>query len=340
MSARQALDQAGLPERFEGELAERTGVILATGLGGVGTLVEGISTNALRGPGRISPFLIPMGIPNIGAGQIAISFGMTGPNFTTVSACASGGHALGESSEIIRRGDADVMVAGGAEAGIFEPLVGGFAAMRALSTRNDDPEAASRPFDSGRDGFVIGEGTGVVILEALEHAEARGAHDLRRARRLRRDRGRLAHHAAGARRDRRGPGRPASRSPRPGSTPADIDHVNAHATSTPEGDKAELQAIKTIFGEGASRVSVTANKSMLGHTLGAAGAIEAIVTIQSILTGCVPPTINLDDPDPESVGLDLTPNVAAPRDDPDGAQQLVRVRRPEHGARSSRRFDA
>ena len=175
VAAREALDQAGLPGRFEGDLAERTGVILGTGLGGVGTLIEGIEINTLRGPDRISPFLIPMGIPNIGSGQIAIQFGMTGPNFTTASACATGGHALGESSEIIRRGDADLMVAGGAEAGIYEPIVGGFAAMRAVSTRNDDPEEASRPFDRGRDGFVIGEGAGVVVLEALEHAEARGA---------------------------------------------------------------------------------------------------------------------------------------------------------------------
>jgi 3-oxoacyl-[acyl-carrier-protein] synthase II len=313
VAAREALDQAGLPERFEGELAERTGVILATGLGGVGTLVEGISTNALRGPDRISPFLVPMGIPNIGAGQIAISFGMTGPNFTTVSACASGGHALGESSEIIRRGDADVMVAGGTEAGIFEPLVGGFAAMRALSTRNDDPEGASRPFDTGRDGFVIGEGSGVVILEALEHAEARGATIYAElvGYGATADASHITLPAPG--------GMGAVRAARiaigkAGLEPADIDHVNAHATSTPEGDKAELQAMRTIFGDGASRVAITANKSMLGHTLGAAGAIEAVVTIQSILTGCVPPTINLVDPDPESVGLDLTPNVAASRE--------------------------
>jgi 3-oxoacyl-[acyl-carrier-protein] synthase II len=313
VAAREALDQAGLPARFEGELAERTGVILATGLGGVGTLVEGISTNALRGPDRISPFLVPMGIPNIGAGQIAISFGMTGPNFTTVSACASGGHALGESSEIIRRGDADVMVAGGTEAGIFEPLVGGFAAMRALSTRNDDPEGASRPFDSGRDGFVIGEGSGVVILEALEHAEARGATIYAElvGYGATADASHITLPAPG--------GIGAVRAARiaigkAGLEPADIDHVNAHATSTPEGDKAELQAMRTIFGDGASRVAITANKSMLGHTLGAAGAIEAVVTIQSILTGCVPPTINLVDPDPESVGLDLTPNVAASRE--------------------------
>jgi 3-oxoacyl-[acyl-carrier-protein] synthase II len=312
VAAREALDQAGLPERFEGDLAERTGVILGTGLGGVGTLIEGFSTNALRGPDRISPFLIPMGIPNIGSGQVAIQFGMTGPNFTTVSACATGGHALGESSEIIRRGDADVMVAGGAEAGIYEALVGGFAAMRALSTRNDDPEGASRPFDQGRDGFVIGEGAGVVILEALEHAQARGVAILAE----------LVGYGATADASHvtlPAPGgigavRAARRAlEKAGLTPDDIDHVNAHATSTPEGDKAELQAIKTIFGDDAGRVAITANKSMLGHTLGAAGAIEAITTILAIREGCIPPTINLTDPDPEAAGLDLTPNVAASR---------------------------
>ena len=312
VAAREALDQAGLPERFEGELAERTGVILGTGLGGVGTLIDGFTTNALRGPDRISPFLIPMGIPNIGAGQIAIQFGMTGPNFTTLSACATGGHALGESSEIIRRGDADVMVAGGVEAGIYEAVVGGFAAMRALSTRNDDPAAASRPFDSGRDGFVIGEGAGVVILEALEHAEARGATVLAE----------LVGYGATADATHitlPAPGgigavRAARRAlEKAGLTPDDIDHVNAHATSTPEGDKSELQAIRTIFGESAGRISVTANKSMLGHTLGAAGAIEAIVSIMTIREGLVPPTINLTDADPMAEGLDLTPNVAVAR---------------------------
>ncbi len=313
VAARQALDQAGLPERFEGELAERTGVILGTGLGGVGTLIDGFSINALRGPDRISPFLIPMGIPNIGAGQIAINFGMTGPNFTTVSACATGGHALGESSEIIRRGDADIMVAGGAEAGIYEALVGGFASMRALSTRNDDPEGASRPFDGGRDGFVIGEGAGVVVLEALEHAEARGAAILAElvGYGATADASHITLPAPGG----IGAVRAARRAlEKAGLTPADIDHVNAHATSTPEGDKAELQAMKTILGDDAGRVSITANKSMLGHTLGAAGAIEAIVTVMTIRDGCVPPTINLVDPDPEAEGLDLTPNRAARQD--------------------------
>lgn len=310
VAAREALDQAGLPGRFEGDLADRTGVILGTGLGGVGTLIEGIEINTLRGPDRISPFLIPMGIPNIGSGQIAIQFGMTGPNFTTASACATGGHALGESSEIIRRGDADLMVAGGAEAGIYEPIVGGFAAMRAVSTRNDDPEEASRPFDRGRDGFVIGEGAGVVVLEALEHAEARGATVL----------GELIGYGATADASHitlPAPGgigavRAARRAlEKAGLTPDDIDHVNAHATSTPEGDKSELQAIRTILGDAVGRVSVTANKSMLGHTLGAAGAIEAIVTILTIRDGCIPPTINLADPDPEAAGIDLTPNVAS-----------------------------
>ena len=312
VAAREALNQAGLPERFEGELAERTGVILGTGIGGVGTMIDGFTTNALRGPDRISPFLVPMGIANVGAGQVAIVFGMTGPNFATVSACATGGHALGEASEIIRRGDADVMVAGGTEAPIYEAMVGGFAAMRALSTRNDDPAAASRPFDQGRDGFVMGEGSGVVILEALDHARARGAEILAE----------LVGYAATADASHitlPAPGgigavRAARRAlEKAHLTPADIDHVNAHATSTPEGDKAELQAIRTIFGDDVGRVAVTANKSMLGHTLGAAGAIEAIATVMAIRTGCVPPTINLTDPDSGSSGLDLTPDRAATR---------------------------
>ena len=312
VAAREAMDQAGLPERLEGELAEATGVILGTGLGGVGTLWDGMSTNALRGPDRISPFLIPMGIPNVGAGQVAINFGMTGPNFATVSACATGGHAIGEASEIIRRGDAEVALAGGAEAGIFEVLVGGFAAMRALSTRNDDPEGASRPFDRGRDGFVCGEGAGVLVLESLAHAERRGAEPLAElvGYGATADASHITLPAPGG----IGAVRAALRAlTKAGLAPDDVDHVNAHATSTPEGDKAELQSIRTIFGEDAGRVAVTANKSMLGHTLGAAGAIEAIATILAIRDGCVPPTVNLTDPDPAGEGLDLTPNVAARR---------------------------
>jgi len=310
VAAREAMDQAGLPARLEGSLAERTGAILGTGLGGVSTLYDGFTTNALRGPDRISPFLIPMGIPNVGAGQIAINYGMTGPNFATVSACATGGHAIGEASETIRRDDADIMLAGGAEACILEVLLGGFGAMRALSTRNDDPAAASRPFDKGRDGFVCGEGAGVLVLEELEHAVARGAAPLAElvGYGATADASHITLPAPGG----MGAVRAARRAlEKAGLTPADVQHVNAHATSTPEGDKAELQAIKTIFGDHAGSLSITANKSMIGHTLGAAGAIEAITTVLAIRDGRVPPTINLTDPDPEAEGLDLTPNTAA-----------------------------
>jgi 3-oxoacyl-[acyl-carrier-protein] synthase II len=315
VAARQALDQAGLPARFEGEQAERTGVIFGTGLGGVGTLVDGISINALRGPDRISPFFIPMGIPNVGAGQIAISFGMTGPNFTTVSACATGGHAIGEAFETIRRGDAETMVAGGSEAGIREPLVGGFDSMHALSRRNDDPEGASRPFDQGRDGFVPGEGAGAVVLEELEHARARGVPIFAEliGYGATADASHITLPAPGG----IGAVRAAERAMRKaGVEPRDIVHVNAHATSTPEGDKAELQAIRTIFGDHAGSVTVTSNKSMIGHTLGAAGAIEAIITIQTIRESCVPPTVNLVDPDPVGEGLDLVTGAARSQDVP------------------------
>ncbi len=313
VAAREALDQAGLPERLEGELAERTGVILGTGLGGVNTLFDNVVTYAERGPDRISPFLVPMGIPNVGAGQIAISFGPLGPNYTTVSACATGGHAIGEAFETIRRDDADMMIAGGTEAPMHEALVGGFTSMKALSTRNDDPAGASRPFDTGRDGFVIGEGAGVLVLEELEHALARGAEPLAEliGYGATADASHITLPAPGG----IGAVRAARRAiEKAGLSPDDIDHVNAHATSTPEGDKAELAAIRTILGERTASVPVTANKSMLGHTLGAAGALETIATIQTIRTGTVPPTINLADPDPAGEGMDLTPNTATRRE--------------------------
>jgi 3-oxoacyl-[acyl-carrier-protein] synthase II len=288
---------------------------VGTGLGGVGTLVEGITTNANRGPDRVSPFLIPYGIPNVGAGQVAITFGMTGPNFSASSACATGGHAIGESWEIIRRNDADMMIAGGSEAGVYEPLMAGFDSMRALSRRNDDPEGASRPFDQGRDGFVPGEGCGVLVLEELEHARARGAEILAEivGYGATADASHITLPAPGG----IGAVRAAQRAlAKAGLEPSDIAHVNAHATSTPEGDKSELLAIRTIFGDDAPRVPITANKSMIGHTLGAAGAIEAIITIQTMREGCVPPTINLRDVDPAGEGLNLTPNTAQRHDVP------------------------
>jgi 3-oxoacyl-[acyl-carrier-protein] synthase II len=313
VAAREAMDQAGLPVRLQGEAAERTGIILGSGMGGVTTLFDNVLLMAARGPDRISPFFIPMGIANTGAGQLAIAFGPTGPNFATVSACATGGHAIGEAWETIRRGDADRMLAGGVEAGIHEATVGGFASMKALSRRNDDPEGSSRPFDQGRDGFVIAEGAGVLVLETLESAESRGAEPLAEivGYGATADASHITLPAPGG----IGAVRAARRAlEKAGLTAEDVDHVNAHATSTPEGDRAELQAIRTIFGEHAPNVSVSANKSMLGHTLGAAGALEAIATILTIRTGCVPPTINLVSPDPEAEGLDLTPNKAAQRD--------------------------
>ena len=313
VAGREALDHAGLPGRMDGALAERTGVILGSGLGGVTTLFDNVLVMAERGPDRISPFFIPMGIANVGAGQVAIAFGPLGPNFATVSACATGAHAIGEAWETIRRGDADVMLAGGAEAAIHEAVVGGFASMKALSTRNDDPVGASRPFDQGRDGFVIGEGGGILVLEALEHAEARGAEPLAElvGYGATADASHITLPAPGGIGAVRATRRALEKA---GIDASEVDHLNAHATSTAEGDRAELQAIRTIFGDHAPAVTVTANKSMLGHTLGAAGALESIAVVQVLRTGIVPPTINLAAPDSDGAGLDLTPNVAARHD--------------------------
>jgi 3-oxoacyl-[acyl-carrier-protein] synthase II len=310
--ARQALDQAGLPGRLDGPLAERTGVILGSGLGGVATLFDNVLLMAERGPDRISPFFIPMGIANVGSGQIAIAFGMLGPNFATVSACATGAHAIGEAWETIRRDDADIMLAGGTEAAIHEAVVGGFSSMKALSTRNDDPEAASRPFDRGRDGFVMGEGAGLLVLEELSHAEKRGATPLAElvGYGATADANHITLPAPGGAGAVRAGQRALAKA---AMEPGDIDHVNAHATSTPEGDGAELQALSTLFGEHAPGVSISAQKSMLGHTLGAAGALESVATIQSLREGAVPPTINLESPDENVNGLDLTPNTATRR---------------------------
>lgn len=313
VAAREAMDQAGLPERLEGELAERTGTIIGSGLGGSGTLVEQITINATRGPDRLSPFFIPMAIANLASGQTAISFGGQGPNWATVSACATAGHAIGEASETIIRGDADVMVAGGSEAPIYEPLVGAFAAMRALSTRNDDPPGASRPFDEGRDGFVIAEGAGVLVLEELDHARRRGAHIL--AELCGYGATADAHHitlpapggAGGVRAARMALAKAQLR-------PDDVDHISAHATSTPEGDPVELEGFRTIFGEHARDISITATKGAIGHTLGAAGGIGAVAAISALRHGCVPPTLNLVDPTPAMGELDCTPTESRPRD--------------------------
>ncbi len=312
VATHEALQSAGLPARLEGEEALRTGILIGTGLGGGTTFADQVAISIEKGPDRVSPFFVPMAIPNMAAGQAAISFGALGPNFSVASACATGGHAIGEAWEIIRRGDAEMMLAGSAEAAVSEALVAGFDAMRALSTRNDDPAGASRPFDRGRDGFVIGEGAGILVLETLEHARARGAQPL----------GEIVGYGASADASHitlPAPGgagaiRAVRRAlAKAGLTADDVDHLNAHATSTPPGDRTELDMIHALFGDRAGRVSVTANKSMLGHSLGAAGSIEAIATLLTLQTGVVPPTINLEDPDEAAAGLDLTPNVACER---------------------------
>jgi 3-oxoacyl-[acyl-carrier-protein] synthase II len=311
--ARQALDQAGLPGRMDGPLATRTGVYLGSGMGGVATLFDNVLLMGERGPDRISPFFVPMGIANVGSGQVAIAFGMIGPNFAIVSACATGAHAIGEAWETIRRDDADIMLAGGTEAAIHEAVVGGFSSMKALSTRNDDPEAASRPFDQGRDGFVMGEGAAMLILEELSHAEARGATPLAElvGYGATADASHITLPAPGG----AGAVRAGQRAlEKAGMQPDEIDHVNAHATSTPEGDGAELLALSTLLGEHGPAVSISAQKSMLGHTLGAAGAIESVATIQAMREGAIPPTINVANPDANVNGLDITPNTATRRE--------------------------
>jgi 3-oxoacyl-[acyl-carrier-protein] synthase II len=312
VATREAMDQAGLPERLSGEEAERTGVILGSGLGGSTTLFDQVAINVTRGPDRLSPFFIPMAIANMASGQAAISFGAQGPNFATVSACATSGHALGESAETILRGDADMMIAGGSEAPILEGLVGAFAAMRALSTRNDDPEGASRPFDSGRDGFVMAEGAGTLVLEELGHAKRRGAQILAE----------LTGYGASADASHitlPSPGgvgavRASRRAlEKSGLAPSDVDHINAHATSTPEGDSAELAGFRSLFGDHAPKISITGTKGAIGHTLGAAGVIGSIAAILAIREGCVPPTLNLEEPDPAVGELDCTPLTARAR---------------------------
>ena len=309
----EAMTNAGLPERLEGELADRTGTIIGSGLGGSGTLVEQITINATRGPDRVSPFFIPMGIANMASGQAAISFGARGPNFATVSACATAGHAIGEAAEMILRDDADMMLAGGSEASVYEALVAAFDAMRALSRRNDDPEGASRPFDEGRDGFVIAEGAAVLVLEDLDHARKRGARILAELSGYgaTADAMHITLPAPGGEGGVRAARRALAKA---GMEPTGIDHISAHATSTPEGDPAELTGFRTIFGDHAPKVSITATKGAIGHTLGAAGGIGAVAAIKAMNDGCVPPTLNLVDPD-EAVGdLDCTPLQSRTRD--------------------------
>ena len=295
-AAREALEDAALDPAAADR--DRIGVAIGSGIGGLATLEENHLALQRSGPRRVSPFMIPMVICNIASGYVSIRHGLRGPNLCHVSACATGAHALGESLRVLQRGEADVMLAGGSEAAITPLGIAGFAAMRALSTRNEEPGRASRPFDLERDGFVMGEGGGVLVLESLEHARARGA----------RIRGELvgyaatadAVHLAAPAEDGEGAQRCIRLALADAEIgPADVGYLNAHATSTPAGDPVEARAIRAVFGSHASHLAVSATKSMTGHLLGAAGAVEAILCVRALETGWLPPTINLEKPDPD-----------------------------------------
>ena len=301
-----ALQDSGLD--LERANRDEVGVFIGSGIGGLKTVTEQHTILLERGPGRLSPFMIPMLISNMASGVFSMYYHLRGPNFATCSACATANHALGEAWRTIKMGDAKVMFAGGAEAAIVPIGIGGFCAMKAMSTRNNDPKHASRPFDKERDGFVMGEGSGVLVLEELEHAKARGARIYCELAGY----GNTAdaHHLTapspggeGAARCMRAALRNA------GLNPEDVSYINAHGTSTPQGDIAETEAIKTVFGEHARKLSVSSTKGATGHTLGAAGAVEMIVCAKALQTDSVPPTINYEFPDPEC-DLDYVPNTA------------------------------
>ena len=294
----QAVQHAGLGDDLAPADPNRVGVIIGSGIGGIKTFEDQARTMIERGPGRVSPFFVPMFIPDMAAGLVSMRYGAKGPNYATVSACSSSAHAIGNAFRLVQDGEADVMITGGTEASVTPLTIAGFGNMKALSTRNDAPEKASRPFDAGRDGFVLGEGAGAMILESLEHAEARGAPIL----------GEMvgfgqsadAYHmtapapeGAGAQLAIRAALDDA------GLEPGDVGYINAHGTSTPANDVNETKAVKAVFGDAADQLIMGSTKSMTGHLLGAAGAVEGIVSMLVARTGQIPPTINFETPDPE-----------------------------------------
>jgi 3-oxoacyl-[acyl-carrier-protein] synthase II len=305
-ASHQALQSAGLAGTPADP--ERIGVIIGSGIGGMETFEEQHRNLLQKGHRRVSPFFIPMMISDMAAGQVSITFGLKGPNFGTVSACASGAHAIGEALRLLRAGDADVILCGGAEATITPMAVAGFGNMRALSTRNDDPQRASRPFDAGRDGFVIGEGAGLLVLETEAHARARGATPICELAGY--GASGDAYHMTAPCVDGEGAARAMKRALADSGTPADeVGYINAHGTSTPAGDPIEVTAVKAIFGPHAEKLMMGSTKSMTGHLLGAAGGLEAVVCALALQRGVVPPTINLETPDPQC-DLDMVPNTA------------------------------
>ncbi len=306
VAAHEAMADARLT--IDADLSPRAGVIVGSAIGGVEALIEGVHVNDQKGPRRVSPFAIPMLMSNGAAGQIAISCGARGPNFAPASACASGTNSVGEAWETMRRGDADVMITGGSEAPIVDMAFAALANMGALSKRNDDPTHASRPFDATRDGFVAGEGAGILILERLEHALARKAPIY--AEMVGYGATADAYHITAPAEGGEGAARSMAIALRKaGLAPCDIDYINAHGTSTPLNDAAETHAIKTVFGKCAYQIPISSTKSMMGHLMGAAGAIEAIVTVLTIKSGDIHPTINYEHPDP-ACDLDYVPNRA------------------------------
>ena len=306
VASHEALRSAGLGDNLPD--AERVGVIVGSGIGGMETFEEQHTNLLQKGHRRVSPFFIPMMISDMAAGQVSITFGLKGPNFATVSACASGAHAIGESLRLLRAGDADVMLCGGAEATITPMAVAGFGNMRALSTRNDDPLHASRPFDIGRDGFVIGEGAGMLVLETEAHAKARGATLICELSGY--GASGDAYHMTAPCVDGDGAARAMRRALADAAiAPGDVGYINAHGTSTPAGDPIEVTAVKSVFADHARHLWMGSTKSMTGHLLGAAGGLEAVVCALALQRGVVPPTINLESPDPQC-DLDLIPNTA------------------------------
>ncbi|MBI1964190.1 MAG: beta-ketoacyl-ACP synthase II [Candidatus Rokubacteria bacterium] len=305
-----AVEDAGLDTgKMDGD---RCGVLIGSGIGGITTLLETHKTLLEKGPDRVSPFFIPMMIVNMASGLVSMRFGAKGPNSSVVTACATGNHTIGDAFKILQRGDADVMIAGGAEAIIVPLTIAGFCSMKAMSTRNDQPARASRPFDANRDGFVCGEGGGILVLEALEHAVRRDARIYAEV--VGYGMTGDAHHMTAPDPAGDGAARAMAAALRDaGLPPAAVGYINAHGTSTPYNDKFETLAIKRVFGEHARRLAVSSTKSMTGHLLGAAGGIEAIATVLALHHGLLPPTINYETPDPDC-DLDYVPNQARKQD--------------------------
>jgi 3-oxoacyl-[acyl-carrier-protein] synthase II len=308
VAADEALRSAGFDGLTPVPDGDDTGVIVGSGIGGIGTVLETADMARERGTGRVSPFFVPGIIINLAAGQVAMKIGARGPNYAVVSACATSNHAIGDAYHIIRRGDAKMMVAGGAEAAINQLSFAGYHAARALVTQYDSPETASRPFDSRRNGFVHGEGAGILILESLEHARERGARILAEVRGI--GLSADAHHITAPPEDGAGAVLAMERALRgAGMAPEEIEYINAHGTSTPIGDVVETRAIRRVFGGHAERLPVSSTKSMLGHSLGATAAVEAVICVHALNEGILPPTINLTSPDPEC-DLDYVPHEA------------------------------